>query len=125
MQGRQMPEQVRYGSLKEFVAKRGGLRLAIHGGLRDQLVEMAVEDYPLDAPPDRMEDVLAARLRLRCRKKYGTVVAMLLISILANLVARAVWEWWKNRHVHRVLMTGWQYAAKNPDLPPEVAGPSA
>jgi hypothetical protein len=120
-----MSDQNKYGSLKEFVSKRGGLRLAIHGGLRDQLVEMAVEDYPLDATPERMEEVLAARLRMRCRKKYGSVVALLLISVLANLVAKAVWEWWKTRHAHRVLMTGWQYAAKNPDVPPEVAGSSA
>lgn len=118
-----MPEK--YGSLKDYVARRGGLRLAIHGGLRDQLVEMAVEDYPLDAPEDRAEEVLAARLRQRCRQKYGSVMLMLLISVLANLVARAVWEWWKNRHANRVLMAGWQYAAKNPNLPPQLDGPAS
>lgn len=118
-----MPE-ARYASLKDYVARKGGLRLAIHGGLRDQMVDMAVEDFPLDAPPDRMEEVLAARLRQRCRQKYGSVMLMLLISVFANLIARAVWEWWKNRHTNRVLMAGWQYAAKNSHLPPEVAGDS-
>lgn len=33
-----------YRPLKDYVARRGGLRLAMHERLRDQLVEAAVAD---------------------------------------------------------------------------------
>jgi hypothetical protein len=42
------------------------------------------------------------------KQEYGSIVAMLIISVLANLIARAVWEWWKKRHANQVLMAGWQ-----------------
>ena len=101
-----------YRPLKTFVARKGGIRLAMHGGLRDQLVEMAVAEFPLDADDDKKLEVLAARLKQRCRQQYGSVVAMILIGVLINLISRIVVEWWKNHHSHRVLMYGWQRAAK-------------
>jgi hypothetical protein len=109
-----------YEPLKKFVARAGGIRLSTHPALRDQLVEWAVEDFPIDAPPERMEEVLAARLRLRSRDKYGSVIAAILISVLAQLIVKAIVAWWLKRHSHRVLMIGWQEQAsakKNPDLP--------
>lgn len=104
-----MPE---YNPLKSFVAKRGGLRLAAHGSLRDRIVEMCVEEFPVTAERDRALEVLQARVRLRIKKEYGSVVAMILISVLANLIARLVWEWWMARDSHRVLMAGWNHRAK-------------
>ena len=109
-----------YDSLKKYVSRAGGIRLSTHPALRDQLVEWAVEEFPADAPPERMEEVLAARLRLRARDKYGSVIAAILISILAQLIVKAIVAWWNKRHAHRVLMVGWQEQArakKNPDLP--------
>ncbi len=104
--------------LKDFVARKGGARLAMHGGVRDRLVEMAVEEFPLDAPPDRKEEVLAARMRLRIRREYGSIMAMILIGVLVNVITRLVLEWWFERNSHRVLMEGWNHALAAARLPP-------
>ena len=104
--------------LKDYVARKGGARLAMHGGVRDRLVEMAVEEFPLDAPVDMKEEVLRARLRVRVRKEYGSVVAMILIGVLVNVITRLVLEWWFNRNSHRVLMEGWTHALAAARLPP-------
>lgn len=115
-----MPD-ANYKALKDYVSRAGGMRLAMHGQLRDQLVEMAVEEFPFDAPDERRVEVLAARLRLRARGRYGSVVIMLLVSVLANMIAKLVVEWWKRHHSHKVLMYGWSRNAKaNPNLPPAV-----
>jgi hypothetical protein len=115
-----MPD-ANYKALKDFVARSGGVRLAMHGQLRDQLVEMAVEEFPFDAPDERRVEVLAARLRIRARERYGSVVIMLLVSVLANLIAKLVIEWWKKHHSHKVLMYGWhKYAQASRNLPPAV-----
>lgn len=110
----------KYESLKTYVSRAGGIRLATHPALRDRLVEWAVEEFPADAPPDRMAEVLSARLRLRARDQYGSVIAAILISVLAQLIVKAIIEWWKRRQAHQVLMLGWQEqcrAQKNSDLP--------
>lgn len=115
-----MPD-ARYSTLKQYVSRTGGMRLAMHGAVRDQLVEMAVEEFPFDAPDDKRVEVLAARLRLRAREQYGSVVIVLLVSVLANLIAKLVVEWWRKNHSHKVLMYGWHKNAKaNPNLPPAV-----
>lgn len=102
-----------YSPLKNYVAQKGGLRLSVQHRLRDKLVDWAVEEFPLDADDEHGEEVLAARLRIRARQQYGSsIIAMALVSILANLIARLVWEWWRNRHSHRVLMHGWCQRAK-------------
>lgn len=114
-----MPE-ARYQPLRQWVIRSGGVRLALHPALRDQLVDWAVEEFPADAPPERIEEVLSARLRLRARDKYGSVIAAILISVLAQLIVKAIVAWWKKNHSHKVLMYGWQEqsrAQKNPDLP--------
>lgn len=103
----------KYRPLKDFAAARCGTRGQFHKGIRDRLVEMAVEEFPCDAiADDRRLEVLQARMRVRIRQEYGSVVAMLLISVLANLIARAVWEWWKNHRSHRLLIAGWQEQAR-------------
>ena len=38
----------RYAPLKKFVAKRGGVRLAIRPAIRDELVEFCVDNWPDD-----------------------------------------------------------------------------
>lgn len=112
-----MPDTT-YTPLKKFVAEAGGMRLGVHQRLRDQLVEWAVEEFPTDAPADKGAEVLAARLRRRIRedKRYGSIIAIALISIFANLVAKLIWEWWQKRHANRVLMQGWNNAAKGRNL---------
>lgn len=107
-----------YAPLREFVSRQGGIRASMHGPLRDQLVDWCVEEFPADAPPDRMEEVLMARIRLRARERYSSVIAALLISVLAQLIVRLVIEWWRRNRSHKVLMYGWQRAAKNSHLPP-------
>ena len=69
-----------YRPLKDYVARRGGLRLTMHGGLRDQVVEQIVADWPTDCPIERVEEVVAARIRLKVRKRYGSVLGMIVLS---------------------------------------------
>lgn len=102
----------KYGSLKKYVEERAGKRGRIHHGYRDRLVEIAVEEFPCGIDRDKSLEVLQARMRIRIRQEYGSIIAVLLISVLANLIARAVWEWLKKRHSHEVIMTGWQEEAR-------------
>jgi hypothetical protein len=106
-----------YHSLKSFVARKAGMRLAMHGRLRDRLTEIIVEEWPVGCRPEHLEEVLRAKVSRRVREKYGSVVAMFLISVLVNALVRIVVEWWFAREAHRVLMVGWATnAAKNSDL---------
>ena len=105
-----------YRPLKAYIAKRGGMRLAMHGPLRDRIVEMIVEEWPAGCPADRLEEVVKARVSVRLRKKYGSVVAMFLLSMLAQAIIKLVIEWWFARESHRVLLVGWSSAAQNPNL---------
>ncbi len=109
---------MQYRPLKDFVARKGGNRLALHAGIRDRLVDMAVEEFPVDAPPDLKEEVLRARMRRRVRTEYGSVMAMILIGVLVNVITRLVLEWWFDRNSHRVLMQGWNHAVAAARLPP-------
>lgn len=98
-----------YHSLKSFVARRAGMRLAMHGRLRDRLTEIIVEEWPVGCKPEHLEEVLRAKVSLRVREKYG--------SVLVNALVKIVLEWWFAREAHRVLMVGWaQNAAKNPNV---------
>ena len=113
-----------YRPLKEYVARRGGTRLALHGDLRDRLVEWAVEEFPTDCPPDKAEEVLRARLKVRIRKQYGSVMAMILIGVLVNVITRLILEWWFEKKSHRVLMEGWKLnALAAANIPPRPAAP--
>lgn len=103
---------MQYRPLKDYVAKRGGVRLSVHPRLRDQLVDLAVEEYPCAADADVAGEVLAARLSLRARRHYGSVMTFLVVHAAAVLVAGLVWQWHGRRHAHRVLMLGWQEQAK-------------
>ncbi len=109
-----MSKVMLYTPLKTYVAKRGGLRLSSHSRLRDRLIEMAVEEWPVGCDPTRVEEVLKARMAIRVRKQYGSILAMFLIGVLVNAIAKLVVEWWFSRDSHRVLMLGWrQNAAGN------------
>ena len=98
--------------MRTFIERHGGMRLAAAGTLRDRLLDMAVEECPVDADDEVGAEVLAARMRRRLRAQYGSLITFLAVSIFANLVARLVWRWFIERHSHRVLMHGWQHRAK-------------
>lgn len=104
-----------YRPLKSFVARRS--RLSIHGGMRDHLVEEIVACWPTDCPAERIEEVVKARMAVRLRKRYGSVVAMFLLSVMVNALVKMIIEWWFERNSHRVLMHGWASASQNPDVP--------
>lgn len=106
----------RYSPLKDFVSRRGGLRLASHSRLRDRLIEMAVEEWPDQCEPTMIADVLKARMAIRVRKEYGSVLAMFIISVLVNAIAKIVVEWWFSRDSHRVLMAGWHRNAAHREV---------
>lgn len=110
-------ERHMYEPLRRFVRDRCGPRLAMHGGLRDQIVEWAVADFPVEADDDEKTEILRSRLHARAKEKYGSIIAMLIIGVLVNLITKAIMEWWKKHHSHQVLMAGW-HAETNTDLPP-------
>jgi hypothetical protein len=118
MRERSVPvADAQYNSLKSFVARKSDMRLAMHGRLRDRLVDIIVEEWPVGCRPEHLEEVIRAKVCLRVREKYGAVVAMFLISILVNALVRIVIEWWFAREAHRVLLTGWAAnAQKNPNV---------
>lgn len=101
-----------YEPLKARVRRAGGVRLAMHPKLRDQLTESAVLDWPTGCDSDKIADVLRARLTIRARKQYGSVIAIILLSAFINALVRIVIDWWLERDSHRVLMTGWSKRAK-------------
>lgn len=103
---------MKYRPLKDFVAKHGGLRLSMHPRLREQLVDMAVEEFPFDASDAAAVEVLTARLTVRARKQYGSILVLVFITAAGAIVAKLIWEWLRKRHAHRVLLMGWQEAAK-------------
>jgi hypothetical protein len=101
------PADATYRPLKAFVASRSNSRLRLHGSLRDRMIEAIVEEWPVGCPPDRVEEVVTARMKIRLREQYGSVVAMFLLSILVNALVKLIIEWWFDRESHRVLMVGW------------------
>ena len=105
-----------YRPLKDYVRRRGGLRLGMHGDLRDRIVDEIVADWPTDCPVEHVEEVVRARIGVKVKKKYGSIVAMLLLSALVNVIVRLVMDWWLDKNSHRVLMRGWASAAQHPDL---------
>ena len=118
VQGRTMPAT----SLRKYIDRHGGMRLSLHPGARDRLIAWAIEEFPVDAPRDRVAEVLSARLRRRVRSEHGSIVATILIGVLVNLIVRLIVEWWMSRSSHRVLMEGWHKnalaAANISDTPP-------
>jgi len=113
MPDRDMPAS-RYQTLKNFVAESSPARVSMHGGLRDRLVEMAVEEWPADAPPSRRAEVLKARMNRRVRGEYGSIIATFIMSILVQLVVNAIVRWVEKRRANEVLIAGWCRDAQTP-----------
>ena len=107
-----MPAAEKHAPLKAYVRKRGGLRLAAHGYLRDQLVDMAVRDFPFDVADDMGPRVLAARLKVKARARYDSIMVMIMIGVIANLISKYIWDWWRKRESHQNLMREWSAIAK-------------
>lgn len=117
MRDRKLPAtDANYRPLKSFVARRGGVRLGLHGTLRDRLVEMVVEEWPLSCPIERLDEVVQAKVARRVRERYRSVVATFLLTVLVNAIVRLVVEWWFDRPAHRLLLHGWASAAQNSEL---------
>jgi hypothetical protein len=51
-------------------------------------------------------------MAVRLRERYGSVVAVFLLSALANLIIRLVIDWWLENEAHRVMLAGWAQEAK-------------
>lgn len=97
----------KFAPLKAWILRRAPMRVSLHGALRDRLVEQIVEDWPTGCPPDRIEEVAQARMQVRLRDRYGSVIAVFVISALANILIRLVVEWWFSHQANRVLMAEW------------------
>lgn len=102
----------RHSPLKSFVRKQGGVRLGSHARFRDQVVDWAVESWPDDTDPARIEQTLRARLAIKTREKYGSVLAAFLIPVLVNVIVHLIVKWWESRRENRLLMDYWSARAK-------------
>lgn len=105
-----------YRPLRDYVRRRGGLRVAMHGRLADQVLDEVVAGWPIGCHPDQIEEVVRARVAVKVRRKYGSVVAIILLGALINVLVRLVMDWWLQRNSHRVLMQGWASAAQSSDV---------
>lgn len=114
MSDRKLPAE-KYGALKLFVRREGKLRLNAFGPqskFRDQMIEWAVAEWPDDADPARLEEVLRARLAIRTREKYGSVLAAFLVPVLVNVIAHLIVKWWESRKDNRDQLALWVADAK-------------
>lgn len=100
-----------YASLKKRVEKDGGLRLAAHGSLRNQVVDLVVLEWPADCPAERLFEVLHARVSRRVRRGRTRMMGMFLSALMVKPVARICVEWYLEKPSHRVLMEGWRAKA--------------
>lgn len=105
------PPVEKYAPLKQYIRRRGGIRLAFHSKLRDELTEYAIENWPQNAG-DKTGEVLAARLKIFVRRKYSGVLATLLVSAFVNFLVKLIIEWWLDRDSHRILIAGWSKRAE-------------
>jgi hypothetical protein len=112
----------RYGSLKDYVSTRAGARGRANGRLRDRLVEIAVEEFPVDATDDEQLPALRGRMKARVKQEYGFILSSIIIGVLIQFLAQLVIDWWRERRKNKTLMVAWQYAAQNPQLPPKDGG---
>lgn len=110
-----MQEKMTARPLKSWVRKRGGIRLGSHERLRDQLVDWAIQSWPsadLHDDPRKLEETLKARLAIRTRGQYGSVLAAFLIPVFVNVIAHLIVQWWEARRENRLLMDKWVADAK-------------
>lgn len=105
-----------YAPLRTFVSRRGGLRIAAHSKVCDRLIDIAVEEWPQDCDPDKVQEVLRARMAIRVRQEYGSVLALVIIGVLVNVISRLITEWWFAKDSHRVLMAGWHHRASKREV---------
>jgi hypothetical protein len=101
-----------YKPLKKYIAAHGGPTLRMHGKMLDRLTHAVVEEWPVGCPIDRIEEVVVARMRVRLRAQYGSVIAMFLIGVLVNALVRIIIDWWLARESHKILMAGWAQQAQ-------------
>lgn len=113
MPDRDLPAE-KHGALKDFVRREGGVRLGSHWRFRDQLVDWAVESWPDETDPTRLEQTLKARLAIRTREKYGSVLAAFLVPVLVNVIVHLIVKWWDSRRENRKLMSEWRASAQAP-----------
>lgn len=105
----------KYAALKLFVRREGALRLNAFGPqskFRDQVIDWAIAEWPDEVDPARLEEVLRARLAIRTREKYGSVLAAFLIPVLVNVIAHLIVKWWESRKDNRAKLAVWVASAK-------------
>jgi hypothetical protein len=101
-----------YRPLRAYIAKNADPRLSWHARVRDCVIEGIVASWPISCPPQQIEDVLTARLRVRLRKTHGGVGSAFVMSVAGTPCIRLAIEWWFSKEAHRVLMDGWAKKAQ-------------
>lgn len=98
---------MQYQTLKDYVRIVGGPRVFAAGGLRDQIVDWCVADWPEGVAPERRREVLRARISQRVRQRYSGVLATMIIWCIVERVIGLVIEWFLHHRDHRRQMVIW------------------
>lgn len=101
-----------YEPLKAAVEQAGGIRLAMHGGLRDQVVDMAVLHWPRRCEDERLEEVLAARVAIAIRAMRPGWQGVLVTALVGVPVCRMVVDWTRAKRSNERMMQEWNLDAQ-------------
>lgn len=94
-------------ALIDFVAAK----VSPVGGVRDDIISNLVEEWPTIT--DSVTHDARRIVRKHLRQKYGSVLAIFLLTLLGNLIIKLVLEWWFRDSQNRTMMREWSHAAKN------------
>lgn len=102
-------------TLKDRVAKDGGIRLASHGSMRDQIVDLVVSEWPKECPREQLTEVLHARVSMIVRSGRPSMYSLFIIHMMVRPIVRICVDWYFEKSAHMILMEGWR-AKKAQDL---------
>lgn len=101
---------MKYAELHEYIIVNGDIRLSVNRPLRDKIINMVVEEWPVGCREDELAQVLMDRIAGRLAGQYASVILTFILYILVSQVVQLAIEWFLERLANRELMM--QYHAQ-------------
>lgn len=79
-------------AMTEFVLQSGGRRLI---GQRRFVRKCC--DWVIEAQPEPTETAVLDVIKKKSREEYGSILGAILVTVAAQLIVKAILEWWKRR----------------------------